>query len=272
VRARRLISAPGISIGTTLMELSSPGVGRILEHAGCDFAIVDMEHSGIGFETARTMVGSLGGAGLAALVKPPSKLARDIALACDIGADGVVVPRVRTEADARDVLAAMRYPPDGHRGAAFRMAHDGYAPGDVKEKIARANRELVFIALIEDRTGLQNAETIAAVDGVDGLCVGHTDLAVDLGVPGDLANPIMDAARERVHDICRAAGKVHCRAIGSIEEGLDVTGDGGTLMLIYSGDIWILQDALGAVTDALRRAFSAAGDGAVHNPRERQPT
>jgi 2-keto-3-deoxy-L-rhamnonate aldolase RhmA len=270
MRGRSLLSTPGVKVGTTLMELASPGVGPLVANAGCDFAIVDMEHSGMTFETAKTMVASISGAGLAALVKPPSKLARDLALACDIGADGLTVPRVRSEADALDVLASIRYPPEGRRGAAFRMAHDGYAPGEVAEKLALANRELVFIALIEDRIGLDNVELIAAVDGVDGLCIGHTDLAVDLGLAGDLANPVLDEARARVAEACRATGKLHARAIGSIEDGIAAMRDVGAQILIYSGDIWILQDALSQVTSALHRAYD--GEAAVHNPRERQPT
>lgn len=270
MRGRSLLSTPGVKVGTTLMELTSPGIGPLVANAGCDFAIIDMEHSGMTFETAKSMVASISGAGLAALVKPPSKLARDLALACDIGADGVAVPRVRSEADALDILAAIRYPPEGRRGAAFRMAHDGYAPGAVAEKLARANRELLFIALIEDRIGLDNVELIAAVDGVDGLCIGHTDLAVDLGLAGDMANAALDEARARVADACRAAGKLHARAIGSVVEGIAAQRDGDVQMLVYSGDIWILQDALSQVTGELRRAFD--GDATVHNPRERQPT
>ena len=262
-----LLSGPGPRIGTMLMEVCTPGIGQILRHGGCDFAIVDMEHSGIGFETAKTMALSVRAAGLVALIKPPSKLERDIALACDVGADGVVVPHIGSAEDARGVVGHMRYPPEGHRGAAFRMAHDGYAPGDLAEKLERANRELVFLALIEDRAGLENVEAIAAVDGVHGLCLGHTDLTVALGVPGDLASPPFVAAQDRVTAACRDAGKVYCRGIGSLEEGMHAY-HGGAKMLLYSGDIWILQDALKEVTGGLRRACALEQDGSDERQRQ----
>jgi 2-keto-3-deoxy-L-rhamnonate aldolase RhmA len=262
-----LLSGPGPAIGTMLMEMSTPGIGQILQHAGCDFAIIDMEHSGIGFETAKTMALSVRAAGLIALIKPRSKLEHDIALSCDVGADGVVVPHVRSADEARAIVGHMRYPPDGHRGAAFRMAHDGYAPGALADKLDRASRELVFLALIEDRAGLENVEAIVEVEGVDGLCLGHTDLTVSLGVPGDLASPAFVAAQERVAGACGATGKVYCRGIGSLEEGIHAF-HSGARMLLYSGDVWILQDALGGVTSGLRRACAPARDG--FDDRERQ--
>jgi 2-dehydro-3-deoxyglucarate aldolase/4-hydroxy-2-oxoheptanedioate aldolase len=250
-----------------LMEVTTPGIGQILRHGGCDFAIVDMEHSGIGFETAKTMALSIRAAGLVALIKPASKLERDIALSCDVGADGVVVPHVGSAEEALAVVGHMRYPPEGHRGAAFRMAHDGYAPGAITEKLERANRELAFLALIEDRAGLDNVEAIAAVEGVHGLCLGHTDLSVALGMPGDVASLAFLEAQERVAAACRDTGKIYCRGVGSLEEGV-LAYRGGAKMLLYSGDVWILQDALNQVTGGIRRACDPAHDST--DERERQ--
>jgi 2-keto-3-deoxy-L-rhamnonate aldolase RhmA len=268
VNGHLLATGPGPRIGTMLMELTSPGVGLVLKHGGCDFAIVDMEHSGLGFETAKAMVSSIRGAGLVALIKLRSKLAHDIALSCDIGADGVVVPHVADAGEARAVLEHMRYPPLGHRGSAFRMAHDDYAPGDVAGKLERTNRELVFLALIEDRTGLEDVEAIAQTPGVTGLCLGHTDMSVSLGVPGDLTSPAFVQAQERVSAACRAAGKLYCRAIGSLEEGMHAHRSGATLLL-YSGDVWILQDALAQATDELRAACAIEQDGSPdQRPRQ----
>jgi 2-keto-3-deoxy-L-rhamnonate aldolase RhmA len=268
MNGRLLMSGPGPRIGTMLMEFCSPGIGHILKHGGCDWALIDMEHTGMSFETARVLVASASAAGLTVLIKPPSKGERDITLSCDIGADGLVVPHVGSAEQARETVAHMRYPPAGHRGAAFRMAHDGYAPGSLADKLERANRELVLLALIEDRAGLENVDAIAAVDGVDGLCLGHTDLTLSLGVPGDVKSATFVEAQETVARACRANGKLYCRAIGSLDEGVDAYRNGAT-MLLYSGDVWILQDALSQVTGGLRGACAVDDDDSM-DQRQRQ--
>ena len=81
-------------------------------------------------------------------------------------------------------MQSARYPPEGRRGAAFGVAHDDYVGGDLAEKVRVANRELLLIAQVETAAGVENAEEIGAVDGIDVLWIGHYDLTASLGIPG----------------------------------------------------------------------------------------
>ena len=92
----------------------------------------------------------------------------------------------------------MKYYPEGGRGVALQVAHDDYRPGPVPQKLAAANKRTTFFAQIETADGVKNADAIAAVDGVDCLWVGHFDLSVSLGIPGEFDNPKFTKAIDRV--------------------------------------------------------------------------
>ena len=99
-----------------------------------------------------------------------------LARACDMGAEGVMLPMVASADEAKKILESMKYYPEGGRGVALQVAHDDYRPGPVPQKLAAANKRTTFFAQIETADGVKNADAIAAVDGVDCLWVGHFDL------------------------------------------------------------------------------------------------
>jgi len=113
---RKLFSSDAIPIGHLIFEFATPGVGYLVKNAGADFMIFDLEHSGFTFETAKLAIVSARAAGLPIVVRVPSHDAKDLARACDIGADGVMVPVVRSAEQARSIVAAVKYAPDGRRG------------------------------------------------------------------------------------------------------------------------------------------------------------
>src|SRR3712207_3730288 len=108
------------------------------------------------------------------------------------------------------IVESAKYPPAGRRGAAFGVAHDDYTGGDVVEKMESANAEVLLLAQIETARGVEQAEAIAAVEGIDVLWIGHFDLTTSLGVPAQFAHPDYLRAIERVV----AAGVRHGKAVG----------------------------------------------------------
>ncbi len=246
-----LVQRPGLKVGMYLGEFASPGMGRIVKEAGCDLVFVDMEHSGFSFETVKMLLRGIHDAGLASIVRPPSKDYADMARACDVGAQALMPPMMNNAEEARRAVACVRYPPAGIRGAAFGMAHDDYAPGPVPEKLVTANRRTSVVALIETREGVENVDEIAAVDGVSGLFIGHFDLSLGMGIPVEFDHPDFVAARDRVI----GAAKRHCKALGRLvtspEEGAELYRLGFDVLL-YSGDIWLLQAALSSGVGRLR--------------------
>lgn len=207
---RKRVMAGEIVLGSMVFEFFSPGIAQLMKHAGCEYIIYDMEHTGLGYETVKDQVAMCRGLGVAPMARVPRSDYAFLARALDIGCEGVMVPMVNTADEARSIVDACRYPPVGRRGAAFGFAHDHYEAGSPVDKIKAANRRNLVIAQIETEHGLENVEEIAAVDGVDVLWVGHFDLTNFLGIPGEFDNKVYKDALKRVVK----AGRKHGKGLG----------------------------------------------------------
>jgi 2-keto-3-deoxy-L-rhamnonate aldolase RhmA len=242
--------------GHFIVEFATPGIGHIVKSAGGDFVLFDLEHSGFGFETVKSALRYFEAAGVPVIVRAPSNDYAHIARACDMGAEGIMLPMVANAKEARHILDCMKYHPEGKRGVALQVAHDNYRPGPVKEKLAAANARTTLFCQIETAEGVKNADEIAAVDGVDCLWVGHFDLSVSLGIPGEFDNPKFTKAIDKV----KAATVKHKKALGrlvpSVEAGIALNKYGFDF-ICYSGDVWVLHNALADAFKALRAGTKA---------------
>ncbi len=197
-------------VGAMVFEFFSPGVAQVLKHAGAEYIIFDMEHTGTSLETIKSQVAHCRGLDVAPMVRVPRSDYDFLARALDIGCHGVMIPMVESVAQAKAIVEATHYPPRGRRGAAFGFAHDDYAPGDPLAKMKAADARTLVIAQIETERGLENVEEIAAIDGIDVLWVGHFDLTNFLGIPGQFDNPLYVNAVKRVV----AAGRKYKKGLG----------------------------------------------------------
>jgi 2-dehydro-3-deoxyglucarate aldolase/4-hydroxy-2-oxoheptanedioate aldolase len=250
-RVKRALAEGGTALGTMVFEFGTPGIGRIVAASGADFVLFDMEHTGWSTETLKSLFAACGGTDLVPMARVPAAQYHLIARALDVGAMGIMVPMVDSEAQARLIAQSAKYPPAGRRGAAFGVAHDDYTGGDIVAKIRGANAEGLLIAQIETSAGLEQVERIAAVDGIDVLWIGHFDLTNSLGIPADFAHPTYLAAVERVLNACRQHGKTAGFMVASPEEARAKL-DQGFRCLAYWGDIWIYQQALTAALQRIR--------------------
>ena len=252
---RDVVSSPGLRLGTYLGEFATSGIGQILAPTGVEFVFLDMEHSGFSFETVKSVVAHLHGAGIASLVRPPSRNYHDISRTLDVGAQGVVPPMM-TAADAERVVSFMKYPPEGGRGVALGIAHDGYRPGPPADKLAQANKDSVFLPLIETAAGLADVERIAAMDAVDGLFVGHFDLTCSMGINAQFDHPDFKAAVDRIVSAAKTNNKKVGRMAATPEEGQELY-ETGFDMIMYSGDVWVFQAAMAAGVAKIRELTGA---------------
>ncbi len=232
-----------LKLGTYIGEFSSPGIGRILAAAGTEFAFVDMEHSGFGFETVATLLRHLHDAGIATVLRPPSQEPHHLARACDIGAQGIIPPMLSTVAQAQACIDAVKYPPVGKRGCAFGIAHDDYIAMPIADAIAAANAKIGFTALIETAEGVDNSDAIAALDGVECLWIGHLDLSASLGIAGQFEDARFKDAVAQVMAAAKRHGKSVGRLAGSAEEAARLNSEGCDF-ICYLGDLWLLGRAL----------------------------
>ena len=142
------------------------------------------------------------------MVRVPALQYHFISRILDVGAMGVVVPFVASEQQARRSSSHAKYPPEGRRGVAFGVAHDGYRGGNLVPKMRRANEEVMLIAQIENAEGVEHADQIAAVDGIDALWIGQFDLSTSLGIPGRFDHRFFQEATRKVVEACRSHGKI----------------------------------------------------------------
>ena len=242
--------------GHFIVEFATPGIGHILKSAGCDFVLFDLEHSGFHFETVKSVMRYFEAAQLPAIVRVPSKDYHHIARAMDMGAEGLMLPMVSTAEEARQIVHGMKYHPAGGRGVALQVAHDRYRPGGVPEKFAAANNRSTLFCQIETAAGVKNAEAIASVDGVDALWVGHFELSVSLGIPGQFDHPDFRRAIDRTIAACEKHKKALGRLVPTVELGVELYGAGFDF-ICYSGDVWVLHNALAEAITALREGVRA---------------
>ena len=175
-----------------------PGLAELVALQGFDFLVLDGEHGTMEPRECENMVRAAELRGATPLVRVPENSPATILRFLDTGAQGVHVPLVGSAADADGAVRAVKYGPRGQRGlTAVRAASYGQE-GPLGEYVTRANQETLVVIQIETRESLEQVPEIAAVDGVDVVFVGPTDLSHTLGVPGETGHPLLEEAYERV--------------------------------------------------------------------------
>src|SRR5437899_9650113 len=142
VKAR--LRAGKASFGTIVWEFATAGMPAVLEMAGAEFCVFDMEHSGLSLETIRGLIRCCRSTSVVPLVRVPAHEYRYVAGALDAGAQGLMIPMTESAEQAREIVSWAKYPPTGKRGTAFGIAHDDYRGGSAAEIVAtmtRANTE-----------------------------------------------------------------------------------------------------------------------------------
>jgi 2-dehydro-3-deoxyglucarate aldolase/4-hydroxy-2-oxoheptanedioate aldolase len=188
------------------LDLDSPASAELAGRAGYDWLLVDLEHGSATEATLLAQLFAIETTGSAALVRPQSGERMRIGRALDLGAVGIMVPRLDSAAEAREAVTFLRYPPDGIRGVATRTRGAGLGARSHAE-IRAVNDSILGIVQIESRGGLRDAAEIAAIDGVDVLFVGPADLSHSLGIPGQFDDPAYQSALDAVVAACRASDK-----------------------------------------------------------------
>jgi 2-dehydro-3-deoxyglucarate aldolase/4-hydroxy-2-oxoheptanedioate aldolase len=256
-RVKQALRSGGVAMGVMCLEFATPGIGPLSAAAGAEFAVFDMEHTGWGLETIRTLALTSRAAELVPIVRVPATDYHFMAHALDVGAMGLVVPLVGTAEQARFAVECASYPPRGRRGCAFGLTHDDYQGGDLTAKMRHANDNVLMIAQIETAEGLANVEAIAAVDGIDALWIGQFDLTTSLGIPGQFDHPLFTDATRRIVAACHEHGKAATLAVMSPDD-LAAGPANGFRLLVYAADLWIYQQALRRCFRQIRDALGGA--------------
>jgi 2-dehydro-3-deoxyglucarate aldolase/4-hydroxy-2-oxoheptanedioate aldolase len=174
-----------------------------------------------------------------------------MARALDVGMLGLMIPMVESAEQARAIVNATRYPPLGRRGAGLGMAQDDYEPGSTADKIEALNARTFIIVQIESPAGLENLEAIAATDGIDCLWIGHNDLSIQMGIPGQFTSQRFQDAMTLVAETADKHGKPCGVAAGSIAMAEEWMAR-GYRAISYGSDFRMYADGLSAGVKAVR--------------------
>lgn len=184
----------------------SPLVTEICAGAGLDWMLIDMEHSPNELGSVLAQLQAVAAYPTTPVVRVPIGDVVVVKQVLDLGAQNLLVPMISTADEAAAVVEAVRYPPRGRRGVGSALARsarwnrvDGY--------LAEADQHVSLFVQVETAEGVENAAAIAAVDGIDGVFVGPSDLAASMGVIGQQSHPEVTAAVLRAFEAVRSAGK-----------------------------------------------------------------
>jgi 2-keto-3-deoxy-L-rhamnonate aldolase RhmA len=205
--AKERMKSGGLALGLGVHHLRTAATGMIAEAAGFDWLFIDAEHGAFSEDQATQIA-------LAALPTRCTPIVRVCKGALDQaprlldnGAMGVVIPHIDTPDEAAAVVDACKYPPLGHRSLGGPPAQARFAAMPPGELMAALNETLLTVVMIETPMAIDHAEAIAAVRGIDVLMIGTSDLTAELGIPGELGHPKVQAAYETVIGACRRRGK-----------------------------------------------------------------
>ncbi len=193
--------------GTMIKEMLTSPIVDLLELAGFDYFVLDMEHARYNMPIITGILQYARKSSITGVVRIPELNYANVAKALDMGAEGIWVPHIDTEDEASQLVQYAKYPPEGKRGAAvppFRVKELQMADGHANY-FKGCNDETLLIAQIESRQAIGNMDKIAGVDGIDVCMMGTMDLSLDMGFPGQGGHPEVKNAIQKVVDACKKA-------------------------------------------------------------------
>ncbi len=233
----------------------SPLVAEICAGAGLDWLLIDMEHSPNGLESVLAQLQAVGAYPVTPVVRVPIGDVVTLKQVLDLGAQNLLVPMVSSAAEAEELVAAVRYPPRGRRGVGSALARSARW-NRVDDYLSNADEHVSLFVQIETAEGIAAAAEIAAVDGVDGVFVGPSDLAASMGLLGQQTHPDVVAAVRGAFAAVRAAGKpvgVNAFDPAAAQSYLDA----GAAFLLVGADVALLARGSEALA---QRWVEASGD------------
>lgn len=215
------LAAGGLGLAMIVKQVASVDIALVAKTCGYDAIYVDLEHSVVPEAAAAQICLMALAVGVTPLVRVPGHEAHWANRMLDAGALGVVVPHVESAEEARHVVAACRFTPEGSRSPSGHFPHLAYGiyPAETVRRVL--NEKTTVVVMLETPQAIEQADAIAAVPGVDIVHIGSTDLCDALGVPGQFGHPEVEKAFRRVIEACRRHGKT--TGAGGLGSAQDVT-------------------------------------------------
>ncbi|TCN19394.1 4-hydroxy-2-oxoheptanedioate aldolase [Sinorhizobium americanum] len=238
------------------VALASPYAAEVVAGSGYDWLLIDGEHAPNDLPLLAAQYRAIAGRGSHPIVRLPVGDTALIKQVLDTGVQTLLIPMVDTIEQARQLVRAVRYPPHGIRGVGAALGRATNF-GRITDYLQNANDEICLILQIESRAGLAALDEIAALDGVDGLFIGPSDLAADMGHLGNPAHPDVRAAIvdgfARIHKAGKARGILTLDPVQARDYrdlGADFMAIGTDVTLLVSATERLRREYLGEVEPA----------------------
>ncbi|WP_170334156.1 HpcH/HpaI aldolase family protein [Ruegeria arenilitoris] len=226
-------------------SFAEPVAAEIMGTAGFDWLVVDGEHAPNDIRSLRDQLMALAASPSHPVVRVPVGDTALIKMVLDIGAQTILVPMVNSAEQARELVRACRYPPEGLRGVGAGAARaTGY--GSVTDYIQTADEQICLLVQVENRAGMAALDDILQVEGVDGVFIGPADLSTDMGFQGNSAAPEVRATIADAITRINAAGKAP-GILGTNDEANQAYLEMGAQFLAVGIDVMLLAQAARAL-------------------------
>lgn len=200
-RLKTSLAAGHAVSGPIMEEIRTVGIIKYLAMAGHDFLWFDTEHNMLDYDILLTLVQMSIASDIVPLVRVTDLSYPLVARALDTGAYGVIIPRVETREEVELAVSFAKYPPLGRRGAGG-QARNAYLARDVKSALEEGNALSMVIVQVESKEAVDRLDEMAAVPGLDVVCIGPQDLSISLGVHGQFDHPLFLETVARIVSAC----------------------------------------------------------------------
>lgn len=234
------------------VNFMSPAIVEMMGMMGYDCLWLGNEHLSADISRIDHMITAARAAGMDTMLRRNMAGYHELLQPLELGAHGFMIPRVRDLSYLRQVVDMVKFPPVGHRGLDGVNADADFGLKPLDEYLAWANEQTFIVAQIEDASALELVEEVASMPGVDVVFVGHGDLALSLGIPGQLREGRILEAIRRVGRACVAHGKAAGIPSRSPDDAAELM-DQGYRFFTMGADYGFVKNGLLAARDAYRR-------------------
>jgi len=205
--AKSKLEAGDLALGVGLRQARTVDIAKAMKTAGFDWLFIDMEHNAMSLDDAANISVAAQDAGITPIVRVPGFEHHHAARALDCGAQGIVYPHVDDAETAQRLASYCRFPPVGKRSMYGVLPQFDFAKQPLDEAAKALNAASLTVMMIESPQAVENADAMAAIDGVDILLIGTNDLCFEMGIPGQYDSPKVKEAYAAVIEACKAHGK-----------------------------------------------------------------
>ncbi|ANE51062.1 hypothetical protein SY85_11675 [Flavisolibacter tropicus] len=250
-RVKKILREGGICYGTMLRMLRTPQAVALCASQHWDYVILDTEHNDYDLETLSNFCLASKYVDMDLYVRVPDKLYHQMAQMLDVGAEGLILPQVRTDEEARRIINATKYAPLGKRGVSLSETVTLFGDYSQAAYTQWANEELMNIIQIESEEGVNNVGKILSNKGIDAVMIGPADMSQDMGISGQLEHPRLEEAFHEIIEQCNkydVAPGIHFSKMEYVEKWVKE----GMRFVTYSYDSKFIKDAYSESLQKLR--------------------